>query len=262
MRKILDTVFSKFQVFVKLNSLTESVVTHFSTLLRKMYIIKAHNRIYQIVALLNFLNLWNNESETSYRVTFWKCFYLSFYISFTVSIGLGACNVEDTVDCTYSMAIFLVAFVATVRLIYILRTKTKIFTLLDSVCVYSTKYSHIFLKIDQKLTNFMKIITFLATFLIVALFFLIMSSAITRRLPFNVAFPLDWRQNGISYCITLGFITYGMIITAVGILFSSVVWYFMVNICIKYQVFSEELKKTNDIVDLIGAVQNHRKITR
>lgn len=242
-----------------------------------MYHIECHKRIKRLVALFGYLNLWQRETDTTYRITFWKSFYMSFYLSYTLSIAAGFSNAVNRVDQTFTTTVLFIAFVSIVRLIYILRSKTEILVLLDNVCVYSFEDYQVFKMVDSKLTNFVNIVTCYATFLFVGLFLLIMSSVLShvKRLPFNSAFPLDWENQTISYCIALGFLSYGMIVTAIGNLFNALHWYFMVNYCIKYELLSDELRNLNgaenenrrrlrkmdNIIGLIAAIRNHRHIT-
>lgn len=235
----------------------------------EMYQIKIHNRIHQIIALFHYFNLWQKETQSSFREVFWKLFYISFYVHFLVSIGIGAVYAVNKEESIFLSEIFLTGSVITMKLIYILWKKKDILAFTEKLGIHMIEDCGTFDKVNNKLKNFMKFMSCYMCLIISSVPLVTMSSFVTneKRLPLNVAFPMDWKHNELVYCVAFAYVTIGIIFSVVFNFLSNIIWYIMMNYCIKYEVLLHQLRNIGnvnernlEVKELTNAYENHKFI--
>ncbi len=64
-----------------------------------------------------------------------------------------------------------------------------------------------------------------------------------KTLFFPVGFPLDWRNSEFAYWMAFTFIATIAVMTAISLLFTTILWYLMANCSWRYEVLGQQIKK-------------------
>lgn len=189
------------------------------------------------------VGMWR-ENETFPRKLLRICTHSLLSLSYSVSLIVGAVQSDDKKETIYLGVCGLTAGVNTIKLTYILWKTEEIFGFLSKIAEYSIEDVEEFDKISNRLRKFINfVVIFLfnlfsgAAFLFI---FPIFSSEIV--LPFNVAFPLDWRKGGFTYWIAYFYVMSVSIHAIFAAVFIVIVWYLMLNSSLQYQLLGNQFK--------------------
>lgn len=233
-------------------------------------------RINQITAIFHLCGMWRQEGENVLRKMWWKLMYLIYYESFVISLALGGVLSDDNNERIYLVSNAILAFISSVKLIFVLWKKKEVLALLHDSTHYVTNRDE-FTQIHKKVKKFIKFVTcFIVLILMGSVLIIIILPLLSKEkiLPLNIAFPLNWKSSGIVYWIAYAFVTIAAVITVIAASLNFVVWYLMMNFCIKYQILGNQFRNMGSINtmgpqrevqklfsnELIGLIKVHKNI--
>nr|QGW45403.1 odorant receptor 30 [Bradysia odoriphaga] len=238
-----------------------------------MYTIRAHPIISQVITVLQIFGMWHkNEEPISLRMGK-KMINSIISVSFLVSLFSGAFLSDDMNESVYLSAATVGIALLVVKLGYILSKQHEINEFLNDICVHSIEDVNEFDEINIKLENFAKFCYVNLFSLLLGISLFIITSlpffSSERRLPFNIAFPLDWKNSTVGYCLAHTFVVVAVIFAMVVSFFTIIYWYVMFNCSIKYQLLGNRLRKLGSkksaaknvfAEDIKTLIESHRSI--
>lgn len=246
-----------------------------------MYYIEVNKRISQIVIVLHQSGIWCNDEESiSLAKRARKLFYLIFLMSYDASIISCSLLSDNWNESVYLIAVGIAGIVTTIKMYYFVWKQKEIRAFISQTGTQYVEDYEEFVKVKDKVKSFMNfsstylLMVFVGCGLLVTFSLPVFSSEI--RLPFNIWFPLDWKNNSISYWIAFAFVFCGMIGSLMAVMASVIIWYLMLNCSIKYQILGNQfrnmfLKKTPNnnqkgkeenlfVQEIIGLIKVHQNI--
>lgn len=216
----------------------------------KVYNIKPHPIVGQILAVFSFCGMWEKDHQFFIVKLFKKVTLFLITTSLGTAMASGIFIADDNNESLFLAGCAIGTALHTVKLIYILTKKQQILSFIDDICAHSFSDFDEFGKVQQKLNTFAKFgyaTVFFASCGIVGFLILslpIFSSEVT--LPLNVGFPLDWKHSRINYWLAHSFISIGVIVVAVVTFFTVIYWYILFNCSIKYTILGNQLRTMGD----------------
>ncbi len=158
----------------------------------------------------------------------------------------GAVTSENRNEQMMLIETSIMTIVFIVKVWYLIWRKKEILELLNQICSYSVDNRETFTWVNEKSENFMKFMTF---FWISSCFCLFCEAFIAPFVPdektlfFPIGFPLDWKSNEFAYWMAFTFIGTLVAMTAISILFTTILWYLMANCSWRYAVLGQQMKR-------------------
>lgn len=221
----------------------------------KVYTIKPHRIVSQIIAVLTFFGMWEKDDQFVVVKLLKKIIHLLIGACLFSALGVGSFLSDDIIESLFLAACAIAAANQVVKLIYILTKKDKILSFIEDICFHTLSDSNEFNEMQQKLNNFAKfgyLLVFFMSFGVLCFLILslpIFSSEVT--LPLNIAFPLDWKNNRMNYWLAHSFIAIGIGAATLETFFCVIYWFIMINCSIKYKILGNQLRtmgeKTSEI---------------
>ncbi|XP_037028149.1 odorant receptor 94a-like [Bradysia coprophila] len=212
-----------------------------------MYSIQIHKFFSKIVSLLYCIGIWHRGNEASVRELMIKWFYCTYFSLFVVSLAIGAIRRENGDEGIFLMEIALVVAVLTLKLCILIWKQRQILVLLDRIGIFFIKYDEDSTIFSDKVENFMKFVKIFLVAFGVALFFEVAVAPFLNSentLFFEIAFPLDWKHNGLAFWMANIFLFTEIGLCLAPLLFAITVWYLMLICSLRYKILGSELKKT------------------
>lgn len=241
-----------------------------------MYTITVPKRIEQIISLFHFIGYWRNDDGRDIRKWILQLWHLVTYVLFVLLLAAGAFTSDNETESVYLAVVTITALVIAVRMYYFLWKKDQIVRLIHIMGAFSTTYKEDFIKVEDKVRIFIKLISFFwVTLLCTISGKVIISLPIftsEKVLPLNIYFPLNWKTEGpLAYWMAFGFVTYACMTTIVCMLFNVIIWYLMMACEAKYQMLGNEIrnigtkitqKENKDLFlhELITLIINHQNL--
>lgn len=170
--------------------------------------------------------------------------------------SFGSDNITEIV---FGIVIFIASFVQAVRWHYFIWRSEKIIKFLRSMGAHSIEDHEDFIRVDNKIILFFKCATIyhFMIFCSLVVFNILTVPVIsnTKRLPLNLYFPLNWRENEITYWIAFAFSGFQIMFVAVYSIANTVIWYLMMSCGIKYQLLGNELRNLGKIKTTISVAE-------
>lgn len=217
--------------------------------------------------MMNFfygIGLWHHGNDATVKETRLKLFYSAYFLLFPSSILGGAITSDNSDEIIFLSQTAIITSVLFINLMYTIWRKSEIIELLHQMCVYSLDDQQAFNKINKKLNKIMKYITifFVATSVIGMITALVAPFVGNEKiLFFNVAFPLDWKNNEIAYWIAFGFVSTEIFLTIIAILTTAIKYCLMLSCAIKYDILEHQLRNLGEIKK-DDAAKSQRKISQ
>jgi len=225
----------------------------------KMYTVKVHERINQITSVFYRMGLWHRGDKATVTATTIKIFYSIYYALFVISLLGGGIQSENMNESIFLVLEGITAFVQLIKLLYIIWKKNEIDDMLNRIAVYSMKEEEGFKLASDTINGLMKFSTvFISlvyfTGLCITLFIPFLASE--RTLFFNLAFPLDWKNNDMAYLSASVFIFTQVVLTITAILFSVIIWYLLINCALRYKILGYQIKNMGVVKTVEGPTSN------
>lgn len=215
-----------------------------------MFLVKVHESIQRIIEFLYRAGFWHRDDEETVRDRRLKLFYSIYYSFLPISLVAGIFAPENNKNdqiCLVEEAI--VISVLLMKLLQLIWRKDEILHLLNRICDYRIDDRETFLKLNDKLIVFVKLIKLFIGFVICGISMVFVSSVVgtERTLFMKIGFPLDWRNDEFAFWTAFVFIVTEGVVTSVSILFSVLVWYMMANCGWRYEVLGNRIEKLGEL---------------
>ncbi len=215
-----------------------------------MHSIRINKVINQMISLFYRIGFWHRGEKATTNEQGFKALYCIYHFLFTISLAVTAITTEESDESVFLAEYSIIAFVLSVKLCVLIWNQKRILELLNQICVFSIRYDDDFTFINKKLKIFGDFVVFAST----AAWFTGFCEAIVapfigseRTLFFKIAFPWDWKNNDIAYCVAYLFMFSEVFLSLTTASINILIWYLMFNCSLLYQVLGSELTKMGQI---------------
>lgn len=214
-----------------------------------------HPLIQHIIQLNYNFGLWQEEDAPLVRKIARTVVYVLFSIGFVVSLLGGSLITEDHHESLFLLTLGLIVSVLNFKTFLNYSRANDVLAILQAICTHSIENGdsdQLLQNINRKL-NFFKNCSFLFLALIVTIvltfLMLFFPAFLTKKqLPFNIWFPLDWKESSIAHWMAYLYIIFCLIFNSFICLLTLIVWYIMLNCSIKYEVLGDRFSHFGAIV--------------
>lgn len=225
-----------------------------------MYDVEIHSVVLKILFVFHTFGMVKNENEnveqeSTLRKIARKLLCLITTISLFVSLLFGAILSGDNTS-IFSLVVAIPTAVIAVKQIYIFWNEKQFYQLLNGICVHSFPAKDQSTECVEKLKKFMKFVQFYSLMVITSFILLLISTlpafSNERRLPLVVWLPFDWKDSHILFWIAYAFVVIGLTINIAVIIFTTIIWYLMLNCSIKYEVLGDQFRNMGAVTSVAG----------
>lgn len=209
--------------------------------------------IQRIIRLYYAFGIWQNGNESDIWKFVRTFIFLFCTIGYPVALAGGGLVSNDLGDFIFLLTLGVVVAVLEFKGFYVFFKQNKILTLLNDNCNLSVPNNEGLLhKVNEKL-NILRKCCVIFIVLSVALTLVIMvfsSPLVSRKLPFNIWFPLDYQNSRVAHWMAHCFVLMNELFVILVSLLSSILWYVMLNCSIKYDILGYRFKNLGVAVRL------------
>lgn len=227
-----------------------------------MYRVELKKVIKHLMALFYYLGVWHRGNDATVRETRIKLFYSFIYVLWPTSLMAGAIISDDRDDAIFLSQSSIMSTILSVIGFFLIWKKNQIIEMLNECCVYTVEDRNDFNQVDNLLQKFERLIVafvFATTFTTVSVIgwpFL----CDEKQLFFNIAFPLDWKNNEIAYWIVNAYVLTAGILCITAFFVSVLIWYAMINCALRYKVLGNQIRNMG-AVKMVVVEGNERNIS-
>ncbi|XP_037024900.1 odorant receptor 94b-like [Bradysia coprophila] len=207
--------------------------------MEKEYKLKMSDTFRKMSAIYFIVGLWKIDQ---WKASFRQIFAFLLFVICMISICVKAFKTDDKDESVFLGVTTLIGLIQIYRLYYIIWNEKKVIDLMYASSTSCTDDYETFFHVNKKLANFT---TFTKCFL-VATFALFIITAftplLTKQLIFNFAFPLDYKTDEGAFWIAYVFIATSFLLSVTCCLFTSMVWYIMMNFVVKFELLGNDFK--------------------
>lgn len=214
-----------------------------STTVSKMHCVKLHKRIDQINS--SFYRLWDHPDKTAAKDRLKTILILIFYALFSMSFMVGAITSDDKNEFIFLLEATVITVVELIRICYAIRKKNEFIDLLSKIGVFNVETQEDFTLANNKLNRFMKFATFFLNYVFITSLFAVLLPPFVgneKKLFFNIAFPLDHKNDEISFWVALAFLGTEIFLTTNAFSVNVTIWYLLLNCGIRYEVLGNRFR--------------------
>lgn len=210
-----------------------------------MYRVELSKTVIHLMSIFYFLGVWHRQDAATANQTVVKLFFLIYYSLFPISLIAGAITSVDIADSILLIECFIITVVMAVKFLFIIWKKKQIIEILNRCGTLAIDNPEDFNRVNNTLNRFEK---FTIVLLVVSTLFTIFVSFIflclggERKIFFNVAFPLDWKNDLFAYWIVNIFTFTETMFCVVTLFFSVIMWYSLINCTLMYEVLGNRIK--------------------
>lgn len=225
--------------------------------IKDMFRIEIHKNINRIIVFFYRLGFWHRGDGKLLAKIFFSIYYTLFPIS-TLAGAISKYNEMESKVLLVESAMISIPLL--MKLLYVIWKKREILELLNRICVYHIDNAEVFTAVNDKLNTFMAFASLLlcsAGLSTVSISFIVPFVGRERNLFLRVGFPLDWRNNDLSYWVAFMFVCTQMAFSAILVSFSIMIWYLMANCSWRYEILGQQVMRMGRMQSL-ESVKRHR----
>lgn len=224
-----------------------------------MYNIEIPDTINRIIRAFYLFGFWNKDENTFFKKGR-NFFHISYYVLFVISIAVGAWIADNKDDSIFLTGLSITCSLQIFRMCCIILKETQIYTLIHLLSNQSTNDHKKFIQVNHKLEIIMKLVTSTILVCIAATVFIAIMpfTSTEKKLAFNVAFPLNWRNSETVFWVVHVYIIVGAIYVVISALLALIIWYLMISCAIKCVLLGNQLRNIN----VIGTMGKPKVLTR
>ncbi|XP_037040269.1 odorant receptor 94a-like [Bradysia coprophila] len=218
-----------------------------------MHSIKIHKLIAVIIAFLHRYDFWHQgDKPATARQLKTKSFYCIYYFMSVIATSMGAIKNEKVEQTIFLTEVSIGVAVDVVKLWILIWKQNEIQGLLKRICEFEVRNDEDYNAYNDKLGRFVK---FLIVFLIAVFVCSFIQSVFIpafgseKILFFEIAFPLDYRNNEVAFWMATVFLFTETVLTIIAVFFSILIWYLLLNCSLRYEVLASEMRNMGKIMD-------------
>ncbi len=213
-----------------------------------MYRIEIPSTIHQLMTIFYRLGMWNRSDTTTFRDFCRKLFCSIHFVSFVLSVALGALSTDDTDECVFLTAVAVLLIVQAYRIWIILWDGSRFMLLIHQIGTHSTNDQEEFIRINKKLNVSMKFLRYFIFAIVFSLCFdCVLFPFITKELTLNIAFPLNWHNSDVAFCIASAYLGGGAFCSLMCCILTNIIWYLMLSFSFEYQLLGNQIRHMGTI---------------
>ncbi|XP_037041485.1 odorant receptor 23a-like [Bradysia coprophila] len=223
---------------------------------------KIQSGINDVITFFYRIGFWHRGPNASLRQLTMKLFYCILYSQFSVSLVGGAIINNSIGESIFLLESSIIATVFFAKLCFLMWKQNEISEFLNEICIFRIRYDEDFVRVDVKLRKFM---TFVKVVVLVTLVACVLEGILIpiiksgKYLFYKIAFPWDWRTNDIAYSAAVIFVFIEIIMSLAAFLFSTIIWYILLNCSVRYEVLGNELRKIGSQCDIESKISVQEK---
>lgn len=214
-----------------------------------------------IISSFYRLGLWHRGDLDTVNETGIRIFYSIYHLLFPISILSGVVTSGSTDESIFLVEEAIVVTVLSVKLFHIIWRKKEICDLLEVLSVYLIEDHKVFTVVRDKSKDFTKFVTIfvlLSSVTAMCAVLVVPFVGSEKKLFLNIAFPLEnWKCDNISFWVAFTFFSTEVLLTYMGFLFSVLIWYFMFNCAIRYEMIGYQIRS----MGVVNETDKKRKIS-
>lgn len=215
-----------------------------------MHSTRIHTVINEIIYVLRGIGFWCQGATPTARELRIKTFYTLYYLLFVVSLVVGAITNKNLDESVFLAESSIAAAVVLVQMYILIWKQNRIELLLNRMCVFSIRSEENISFFKERLRKFVK---FAIAFVWITIGACTVGNVTVpfigseKRFLFKMAFPLDWRNNEISFWIAYVFILSETFLSITAVLFSVLVWYLLLHCSLRYEILGKDITTMGQI---------------
>lgn len=232
-----------------------------------------HPVIKKITRFYYLVGFWHQGDIATKRELTVKLFYSLYLLAFVLSLAIGVTTQENRDESIYLAEVSVLNFVCLVKLCILIWEQKKIERLLHQVCVFTAQDDENFTIFNQTLSPYIKFAnvllssTFICLICEVAIYPFIGSE---KTIFLKIAFPLNWRNDEISFWMANFFFLTGGMVSVAGISLGVIVWYLLLVCSLRYKLLGSHMRKTDQRTtgqqiyfrDLVVSIKEHLNLQK
>lgn len=214
-----------------------------------MHSIKIHKLIALLMALFYLTGIWHRGDKPTIREFKIKLFYGIYHILGVLALGFGAILNEKHDQTVFLTEASIAVGVYSFKLWTLIWQQNQIRDLLNRVCEFSIRNDDDYRRYNEKLGRFMKFVVALLLTVFVGSFESVVVPFLgsEKTLFFQIAFPFDYRNSEIAFFFAYAFVFTITVLTIIAVFVSVLIWYFLLNCSLRYEVLASELRNTGRV---------------
>lgn len=206
-----------------------------------MFRLGVQNGFKIIVAVFQCFGFADVQHTTNSKI--WIISLFLFYASFPVSLFVGAVNSDDKNESAVLIAVAIAITIQVVKFFLFIRNRSEFLKFSHKVDTFFAVVEDDYHQIAKKFRKFLKLINYLMVMFVVTVFLLIFYAVSGEKmLPFDMAFPLDWKNNKFGYFLAVTYLIVQSLLSFVIFLLNTIHWYLMMTFSFKYELVGNKFK--------------------
>lgn len=189
--------------------------------------------------------LWSRGEVPSVKEIRIKLLYSLFHLLFLCSLIVGAYNCEDNDEAILLTQLGFVIAVLSVKFLYLIWKQNDILSLVDQIGEFSVPARDQYVSIDGKLRFFDKIVKWFIYLLYFVTFCITLIAPFVsgeKRLFYDIAFPLDYKNNEFAFWIAFTFLACGIFVSTFPVLFTFFMVYVMFCCVVRIETLGNRMQ--------------------
>lgn len=224
------------------NSLVVAVEITFYCIFLFIFIKTMEPNIHRIVQTLYKLFIWRKErfSIVNYR-QFFKILtfgiFIVFIVFFTITFAVGAVISDSLTESVFLCVVFLALTSIIVNLLTISRNQNEIESILTNITIDENCGVPV---VCRKMSKFTKFANYFKLLVAVGTVCFPMSQGL---LPYAIWFPLDYKRDFISYCITVVYCLLSHVLNVIILVYLRLfIWFVLLSASLQYEVLGKRFQ--------------------
>lgn len=208
-----------------------------------------HPLINKIIQLYYRVGLWYQGDVATRRELNVKLFYTIYMLLFVLSLAIGAILHENQNKSIYLAECACLASVSFCKFYILIWKQRKIEQMLNRVCVFTVRDEENFAIFTQRLsalTNFGNAFLFGSILCIFCEFAVYPFLGSKKTLALEIAFPLNWRKDEVSFWIANLFVLAANMSVFAAISFAVIITYLLMVCSLRYRLLGSDIKEMGE----------------
>lgn len=206
-----------------------------------------------MTSLLYLIGIWHRGDKPTVKEMRVKWFYCIFYVLLVVSLITGALKTHNINESIFLAESSINSVILATKLWILIWKQNEILDLLNRVCVFSIRHNDDHKRFERRLQGLMKFV-FVFLIAVTGVGFLV-TVGLTflgneRVLFMEIGFPLDYRKSEIAFWCAFTFLSFGIFVTVIVVIFTVIIWYLLFVCALRYEVLGSELKVMGQISEI------------
>nr|QGW45419.1 odorant receptor 46 [Bradysia odoriphaga] len=210
-----------------------------------MYTNEVDETIQRFIKMFYQVGMWQRDDESMLRKVAKKLFHTIFGASYPIFLLTNSFLCDDRSESIYSIQLTIIGLFLYVKYLYVLFKKREILALLyDKNVIHATENREEYEQNKRKIGKFMKFVRpFVLSIFITCPLLVVVKLPIfsdDKTLPMFISFT--WNNSEIIYWVAFCYLALALLLYAIAIQITILIWYIMFNYSIEYEMLGNRLR--------------------